>query len=111
MPGVTFKGAKDQWCCEQPYRREHSPNVFVNGIQVSRQGDKNTIHRYPHDHRCPDHTEPIKTGDKTVRVNDKGCGRVGDDVRFPCTWVIEGSTDVFAHGPQGEVTGPVPPSL
>ena len=30
--------------CEVPHRLERSPNVFVNSIGISRQGDKNHPH-------------------------------------------------------------------
>ena len=31
--------------CSVPRRDECSDNVFVNGIGISREGDKNTIHK------------------------------------------------------------------
>jgi uncharacterized Zn-binding protein involved in type VI secretion len=71
-----------------------SPDVFVNDIAVSRQGDANTSHLLPGD-PCPDHTAPITTGSTTVFINNKGCGRVGDAITG-CTSVAAGSADVFA---------------
>ena len=42
MPAVTRKGDKDVTHCSTPVREQHSPNVYVNNIAVSRQGDNNT---------------------------------------------------------------------
>tara|TARA_B100000029_G_scaffold411182_1_gene413434 strand:- start:16465 stop:16809 length:345 start_codon:yes stop_codon:yes gene_type:complete len=101
MPGVTYVGAEDAIHCEIPIREEHSPDVKVNDIFVSRQLDRNHNHKIPHTHTCPLHQNVITYGSSTVRVNNRGCGRVGDDVGPNCTWVAEGSSDVFAGGIQG----------
>ena len=71
-----------------------SPNVFVNNIGVSRQGDNNTVHLLP-GLPCPSHARPIATGSTTVFINGKGCGRIGDAISS-CTSVAEGSDNVFA---------------
>ena len=82
--------------CDQQYRAEGSPDVFVNGIPWSRQGDKNTNHNYTP--TCiPNHAMPIAKGSSTVFINGKGAGRVGDAI-MSCTVVAEGSPDVFAGG-------------
>jgi uncharacterized Zn-binding protein involved in type VI secretion len=73
-----------------------SPNVFVNGIALSRQGDNNTGHLLP-GAPCPGHAAPITTGSGTVKVNTKGAGRVGDGISG-CTSVAAGSPNVFAGG-------------
>jgi uncharacterized Zn-binding protein involved in type VI secretion len=77
-------------------RAEGSPNVFVNGIPWSRQGDINTVHLLPGT-PCPAHTAPIASGSSTVKVNGRGAGRIGDTISG-CTSVAEGSTNVFAGG-------------
>jgi uncharacterized Zn-binding protein involved in type VI secretion len=77
-------------------RAEGSPNVFVNGIAWSRQGDLNTAHLLP-PFPCPSHTAPIAIGSTTVFVNGKGAGRIGDAISG-CTSVAEGSSNVFAGG-------------
>jgi uncharacterized Zn-binding protein involved in type VI secretion len=77
-------------------RAEGSPNVFVNGIAVSRQGDNNTGHLLP-GVPCPSHSAPIASGSSTVKVNGVGCGRVGDGISG-CTSVASGSSNVFAGG-------------
>jgi uncharacterized Zn-binding protein involved in type VI secretion len=74
-------------------RAEGSPNVFVNGIPWSRQGDVNTPHLLP-PAPCPSHAAPIAVGSTTVFVNGKGAGRVGDAISG-CTSVAAGSPNVF----------------
>ena len=96
MPAVTRKGDADVTHCSTPYREAHSPDVFVNGIPVSRQGDVNTGHLLP-GAPCPSHQAPIAVGSSTVFINGKGCGRIGD-VISGCTSVAEGSPNVFAGG-------------
>ena len=82
--------------CNQQYRAQGSPDVFVNGIPWSRQGDNNTVHRYTP--ICePQHAAAIATGSSTVFINGKGAGRIGDAVAG-CTYVAEGSDNVFAGG-------------
>lgn len=93
MPAVCRIGDSDVTHCSTPVRAEGSPDVFVNGIAVSRQGDKNTPHLLPGS-PCPAHTTAITTGSTTVFVNNKGIGRVGDAT--DCTAVAQGSTNVFA---------------
>ncbi len=91
---VTRKGDADVIHCSVPYRLGCSPNVFVNNIAVSRQGDINTVHVLP-GAPCPAHQMPIATGSTTVFINGKGCGRIGDAISS-CTSVAQGSDNVFA---------------
>ena len=91
---VTRKGDKDVTQCSTPVREQHSPNVYVNNIAVSRQGDNNNVHLLP-GLPCPAHAAPIATGSTTVFVNGKGCGRIGDSISA-CTSVAQGSDNVFA---------------
>jgi uncharacterized Zn-binding protein involved in type VI secretion len=77
-------------------RAEGSPNVYVNGIKWSRQGDNNTSHLLPPP-VCPSHAAPIASGSSTVKVNTKGAGRIGDGISG-CTSVAAGSSNVFAGG-------------
>ena len=91
---VTRKGDADVIHCSVPHRLQHSPDVFVNNIAVSRQGDLNTVHVLP-GLPCPSHQAPIATGSTTVFINGKGCGRIGDAISA-CTSVAEGSDNVFA---------------
>jgi len=96
MPAVTRIGDADAAHCSGMTRAVGSGNVFVNGIGVSRQGDNNTGHLLP-GVPCPSHSAPIASGSSTVKVNSKGCGRVGDGITG-CTSVAAGSTNVFAGG-------------
>ena len=94
MPAATRIGDADVSHCSGMTRAEGSPNVYVNAIKWSRQGDNNTSHLLPGD-PCPSHAAPIATGSTTVFINSKGCGRVGDAVSG-CTSVASGSENVFA---------------
>ena len=96
MPAVTRIGDADIPHCSGMTRAEGSPNVYVNGIKWSRQGDNNTTHLKPGS-PCPPHAASIATGSSTVKVNTKGAGRIGDAISG-CTSVAAGSSNVFAGG-------------
>ena len=96
MPAATRIGDADVPHCSGMTRAEGSPNVFVNGIAWSRQGDVNTTHVLP-PVPCPAHAAPIASGSSTVKVNTKGAGRIGDGISG-CTSVAAGSPNVFAGG-------------
>jgi len=96
MPAATRIGDADVPHCSGMTRAAGSPNVFVNSIAWSRQGDSNTSHLLPGD-PCPPHSAPIASGSSTVFVNSKGSGRVGDALSG-CTSVAAGSPNVFAGG-------------
>ena len=95
MPALTRIGDADVAHCSGMTRAAGSPNVFVNSIAISRQGDNNTGHLLPTVIPCPSHSAPIATGSTTVFINGKGCGRVGDAISG-CTSVAAGSPNVFA---------------
>lgn len=96
MPAITRIGDADVPHCSPMTRKDGSPNVFVNNIAWSRQGDNNTGHLLP-GAPCPSHSAPIASGSSTVKVNTKGAGRVGDAISA-CTSVSAGSSNVFAGG-------------
>lgn len=96
MPAATRVGDADVAHCSGMTRAQGSPDVYVNGIPWSRQGDVNTTHLLP-GAPCPPHAAPITTGSTTVFVNGKGAGRVGDAISG-CTSVAAGSSNVFAGG-------------
>ena len=96
MPAATRIGDADVAHCSAMTRAEGSPNVFVNGIKWSRQGDVNTTHVLP-PVPCPAHAAPIASGSATVKVNTKGAGRIGDAISG-CTSVAAGRSNVFAGG-------------
>ena len=98
MPAVTRVGDADAAHCSGMTRAAGSPDVTVNGIAVSRQGDNNTGHLQPPNlPPCPSHAAPIAAGSATVTINGRGCGRVGDSISG-CTSVAQGSPDVTAGG-------------
>lgn len=96
MPAATRIGDADVPHCSPMVRAQGSPNVFVNAIPWSRQGDVNTVHLLPGS-PCPAHAAPITTGSSTVFVNGRGAGRIGDAITA-CTSVAAGSPNVFAGG-------------
>jgi uncharacterized Zn-binding protein involved in type VI secretion len=96
MPAATRIGDADVSHCSGMTRAEGSPNIFVNSIPWSRQGDVNTPHLIPAG-ACGIHTAPITIGSITVFLNGKGAGRVGDAITN-CTSVAEGSPNVFCGG-------------
>ena len=82
--------------CSAMKRDERSDNVKVNGTGISREGDNNTTHlKPPNIPPCSSHAAPIASGSSTVKVNDQGCGRIGDGITG-CTSVASGSENVFA---------------
>ena len=96
MPAATRIGDADVAHCSGMTRAQGSPDVFVNGIAWSRQGDVNTTHLLPPNiPPCPSHAAGIASGSSTVKVNTKGAGRIGDGISG-CTSVAAGSSNVFA---------------
>ena len=96
MPAACRIGHADIPHCSGMVRAEGSDDVFVNGIPWSRMGDVNTPHLLPGD-PCPTHSAPIAVGSRSVFVNGRGAGRIGDSIAG-CTAVAEGSPNVFAGG-------------
>tara|TARA_B100001964_G_scaffold53704_1_gene60810 strand:+ start:482 stop:772 length:291 start_codon:yes stop_codon:yes gene_type:complete len=96
MPAATRIGDADVPHCSGMTRAVGSPDVYVNNIPWSRQGDVNTVHLLPPP-PCPSHAAPIATGSSTVKVNGMGAGRIGDGISG-CTSVAAGSSNVFAGG-------------
>lgn len=94
---VTRIGDADIPHCSGMVRAEGSPNVIINGIPWSRQGDRNVPHLRPGGGDCVIHSAPIALGSDTVIVNGRGGGRIGDSISS-CTNVAEGSDNVFAGG-------------
>jgi uncharacterized Zn-binding protein involved in type VI secretion len=95
MPAATRIGDADLSHCSPMVRAGGSPNVFVNGVSWSRQGDKNTPHLKPAGDGCNGHAASISTGSNKVFINGKGAGRIGDSISG-CTSVADGSPNVFA---------------
>lgn len=95
MPAVTRLGdnCTGHGCWPPRPNNQASPNVFVNGIAVHRQGDGWAVHCCGP--AC--HAGNLASGSATVYVNGKQCGRVGDPVNCGST-AAEGSPNVFAGG-------------
>ena len=91
---ATRIGDADVPHCSGMVRAVGSPNVFVNKIPWSRQGDVNTPHLFPAGDKCFTHAMPIALGSPTVFINGVGAGRVTDAITS-CTNVAEGSPNVF----------------
>ena len=72
MPAATRIGDADVSHCSGMTRAEGSPNVFVNKIPWSREGDNNTTHLLPAGPICVPHAAPIAAGSPTVRLNSGG---------------------------------------
>lgn len=69
-----------------------SSDVFVNGIEVHRQGD----HWVTHCNAEPEcHDSTLSSGSSKVFINGKQCGRVGDPVACGSA-IASGSSNVFA---------------
>ena len=103
MTAATRIGDADVPHCSGMVRAVGSPNVFVNRIPWSRQGDVNTPHLLAA-LLCPVHVAPIAIGSPTVIVNGVGGGRIGDAIAG-CTAVAAGSPNVFA-GPSTDSPEP-----
>lgn len=97
MPAVTRLGdaCTGHGCWPPRPSTEASPNVYVNGIAVHRQGDGWGPHTCP---SIPEtHASVLAAGSSTVYVNGKQIGRIGDPVACGSS-VAVGSGDVFAGG-------------
>lgn len=109
MPAVTRIGDIDLPHCSLMVRAIGSGSVFVNGRPVSFQGCVNTVHLRPAGIKCLPHVGAIVLGSTTVKVHGFGVGRFGDILAEPiptggigptlgCTWVAQGSGNVFCGG-------------
>jgi uncharacterized Zn-binding protein involved in type VI secretion len=97
MPAVTRKGdnCTGHGCWPSRPSTGASPDVFVNGIAVHRQGDAWAAHTCP---AIPEtHASVLAAGSATVFVNSKPIGRIGDPVACG-SQVAAGSPNVFAGG-------------
>ena len=96
MPAVTRIGDADVAHCSGMTRAAGSSKVFADGIGISREGDNNTSHLLPPNvPPCAAHAAPIASGSSKVKIDTKGCGRIGDGISG-CTSVAAGSIKVFA---------------
>jgi uncharacterized Zn-binding protein involved in type VI secretion len=95
MPGVSRLGDVCTGHGPFPPRSSvgSSPDVYVNGIPVHRQGDGWADHCYKRS--C--HAGSLAKGSGTVYVNNKQISRIGDPVDCGSS-IAKGSSDVFAGG-------------
>jgi uncharacterized Zn-binding protein involved in type VI secretion len=74
-----------------------SPNVFINGYGVVREGDAMAVHNMT---GCGTEAPTLSTFSSTVKVNGKGAGRVGDNYAGDGSNIIQpvpgASSNVFA---------------
>ena len=57
---------------------ECSSKVFVTGVGVVSDGDKNTSHTYPVGPSCPAHTAALSIFSNRVFIEGRGAGRQDD---------------------------------
>ena len=95
MPAVSYLGAicTGHACFPPRVNDEASPNVFVNGIAVHREGDHWITHC------CGDscHDSALASGSSTVFVNGLQMARIGDPVACGSA-IAQGSDNVFCGG-------------
>ena len=93
MPKATRLGDCDTGHDDCPPRAlvSASPNVFINGKNAGRTGDRYALHKCslhkPHDGY-------IASGSNSVYINGKGAGRIGDAVSCGGA-VAESSPNVY----------------
>lgn len=97
MPAVSREGDQiltGHACDTTAPILEHSQNVFVNGIPVSRVGDAIAPHTILSGITCVPHSAVVNEGSSTVFVNGIPIARVGDSADLGN--IIQGSGNVFA---------------
>ena len=96
MPAVARKGdiCSGHGCFPPRPSTGASPDVYVNGIAVHRQGDGWATHGCGD---CTPHGGNLSAGSSTVYVNGKQMGRIGDPVSCGSV-AAQGSPNVFAGG-------------
>lgn len=63
-----------------------SPDVFINGVGVVREGDAMASHNQS---GCSPEAPVLSTFSSTVKVNGKGVGRIGDNYQGDGTNIIQ----------------------
>jgi uncharacterized Zn-binding protein involved in type VI secretion len=95
---VTRKGDKSTG--HGPYKPRAStgasPDVFVNGIAVNREGDTWAPHTPPPNDVHAGQVHTTTSGSATVKANGKQLTRIGDPVEGDTSGA--GSSNVFAGG-------------
>lgn len=74
-----------------------SSDVIAGGIAIHREGDHWTTHCDLCQKKPPCHDSTLAKGSSTVKVNGKGCARIGDPVACGSV-AVQGIKTVLAGG-------------
>ena len=94
MPAVARKGDAGAAHCSGYTIATGSPDVFIDGKPVARNGDSSTTHQKPQGNKCVPHVSQIIAQSGSVFVNGQPVAVVGDRLS-ECTQIIQGSESVF----------------
>lgn len=94
MPAVARKGDAGAAHCSGYTIATGSPDVFIDGKSVARNGDASTVHQKPQGNKCVPHVSQIIAQSGSVFVNGQPIAVVGDRLS-ECTQIIQGSESVF----------------
>jgi uncharacterized Zn-binding protein involved in type VI secretion len=94
MPAVARQGDAGAVHCSGYTISTGSPDVFIDGRPVARDGDSSTVHQKPSGNKCVPHVSKIIATSSTVFVNNRPIAVVGDRLS-ECTQIIQGSPSVF----------------
>ena len=94
MPAVARQGEAGAVHCSGYTIATGSPEVFIDGRAVARNGDSSAVHKKPSGNKCVPHVSQIIASGSTVFVNGLPVAVVGDRLG-DCTQIIEGSQSVF----------------
>lgn len=92
--GYKDLGATGHGCTSRIATRYSQRSVFVNGIEMSRDGDRALPHTIKVGRRCVGHSAKINEGSRSVFCQSIAVARVGDS--FDRGKMIQGSPNVFA---------------
>ena len=94
MPAVARQGDAGAVHCSGYTIATGSPDVFIDGKPVARDGDTSSVHQKPQGNKCVPHVSKIIATGDTVFVNNRPVAVVGDRLS-ECTQIIQGSETVF----------------
>jgi uncharacterized Zn-binding protein involved in type VI secretion len=94
MPAVARQGDAGAVHCSGYTIATGSPDVFIDGRPVARDGDSSSVHQKPSGKKCVPHVSKIIATSATVFVNNRPIAVVGDRLS-ECTQIIQGSPSVF----------------
>lgn len=94
MPAVARQGDVGAVHCSGYTIATGSPDVFIDGRPVARNGDSSTVHQKPQGNKCVPHVSQIIATGSSVFVNGQPVAVVGDRLS-ECTQIIQGSESVF----------------